>query len=47
LEWDRLYVDLQYTPKVLKLALVKLAFNHIFPFLGMVAWGVGSILLNV
>jgi hypothetical protein len=30
LEWDRLQVDLQYTPKMTKLALVKLTSNHIF-----------------
>jgi hypothetical protein len=29
LEWDKLQVDLQYTPKVPKPALVKLAFSHI------------------
>jgi hypothetical protein len=29
LEWDRLQVDLQYTPEVPKPALVRLASNHI------------------
>jgi hypothetical protein len=47
LEWDRFSVYLQYTPKVLKLALVKLTFNHILQILGMTTWGVGAIFLNV
>jgi len=38
LEWDRFQVDLQYTYEVFRLALVKLASNHILQLLGM--WGV-------
>jgi hypothetical protein len=41
LEWDRLEVDLQYTLEMLKLALVKLAFNHILQLIGMTTWGAG------
>jgi len=33
LEWDRLQVDLQYTPKVPKPALVRLALATFFDFL--------------
>jgi hypothetical protein len=47
LEWDKFQVDLQYTLEVLKPALVRLAFSHIFQFVGMIAWGVGAIPLNV
>jgi hypothetical protein len=47
LEWDKLYGDLQYTPKVPKLALVKLAFSHILWLLDMTTWGVGAMFLNV
>jgi len=47
MEWDRLQVYLQYTHEVPKPALVKLASNHIFRLLGMIAWGVGAILFNV
>jgi hypothetical protein len=47
LEWDRLQVDLQYTPEVLNPTLVKLASDYIFRLLGMIAWGVGAILFNV
>jgi hypothetical protein len=47
LELDRLQSDLQYTPKVLKLALVKLTSNHILWFLSMTTQGVGSIILNM
>ncbi len=47
LEWDMLQVDLQYTPKVFKLAFVRLTFNHILWLLGMTTWGVGAILFNV
>jgi hypothetical protein len=38
---------LRNTPKVPKLALVKLASSHILELLGMTAWGVGSIIFNV
>jgi hypothetical protein len=37
LEWDRLQVYLQYTPEVLKPAIVKLASNHIIWLLNMTA----------
>jgi hypothetical protein len=47
LEWDRLQVDLQYTPKVLKPALVRLVSNHILRLPSMTTWGVGAIPLNV
>jgi hypothetical protein len=47
LEWDRLQVDLQYTLEVLKLGFARLVFSHIFQLLGMTAWGVGAIPLNV
>jgi hypothetical protein len=47
LEWDKLQVDLQYTPKVPKPSLVKLTFSHILRLFGMIIWGVGTILLNV
>jgi hypothetical protein len=47
LEWDRLQVDWQYTFELPKPALVKLIFNHIFPLLGMTAWGVGTMFFNV
>ncbi len=47
LKWDRVQVDSQYTPKVPKLALVRLIFNHILQLLGMATWGVGAIPLNV
>jgi hypothetical protein len=42
LEWDRLHVDLQYTPEVLKPTLVKLASSHIPQFLSMITLGVGA-----
>jgi hypothetical protein len=42
LEWDRLQVDLQYTPKLLKLALVKLVSNHIPRLFGMTTSGCGG-----
>jgi hypothetical protein len=38
---------LQYTFEVPKPTLVKLAFNHILQFLGMIAWGVGAMPLNI
>jgi hypothetical protein len=47
LEWDRLQVDLQYTPELFKPSLVKLASSHIFQLLGMTAWGVGAMPFNV
>ncbi len=47
LEWDKLQVYLQYTHEVPKPTLVKLAFNHIVLFLGMIARGVGAIRFNV
>jgi hypothetical protein len=47
LEWDRLQVDLQYTPEVPKPALVRLTSNHILRLLGMSTLGVGVMLLNV
>ncbi len=47
MEWDRFQVDLQYTHEMLKPTLAKLAFSHIFQLLGMIAWGVGAIPLNV
>jgi hypothetical protein len=47
LEWDRFYIDLQYTHEVLKPTLVRLAFSHIFQLFGMIPWGVGAIPLNV
>jgi hypothetical protein len=47
LEWDRLQVDLQYTPKVPKSTLVKLTSSHILQLLCMIAWDVRAILLNV
>ncbi len=47
LEWDKLQVDLQYTPEVPRPSLVKLDFSHIFRLFGMIIWGVGTILLNV
>ncbi len=43
MEWDRLQVDLQYTPEVPTLRFVKLTSNHIFQLLGMITWGVGTI----
>jgi hypothetical protein len=45
LEWDGLQVDLQYTHEVPKHTFVRLTSSHIF--LGMITWGVGSILLNM
>jgi hypothetical protein len=47
LDWDRLQIDLQYTPKVPKPTIVRLAFNHILWLFDLIAWGVGAILLNV
>jgi hypothetical protein len=47
LEWDKLQNDLQYTPKICKIALVKLISNYILLLLGMTTWGVGSTPLNV
>jgi len=47
LKWDRLWVALWDTPKVTKPTLIKLASSHIFRFLGMITWGVGSIFLNM
>ncbi len=47
LEWDRLQVDLQYTPELPKPALVRLVSSHILPLLSMTAWGVVAMLLNV
>jgi hypothetical protein len=47
LEWDRLQVYLQYTLEVPKPTLVRLTSNHILWFLGMTAWGVGAMPLNV
>jgi hypothetical protein len=47
LEWDKLQVDLQYTLAMPKPAFVRLTFSHILRFLGMTAWNVGSIPLNV
>jgi hypothetical protein len=47
LKWDKVQVYSQYTPKVPKIALVRLAFNHILQLLGMATWGVGAIPLNV
>jgi hypothetical protein len=47
LEWDKLQVHLQYTPKLPKPALVRLTFRHILRFLGMIAWGVGAMPFNV
>jgi len=38
---------LQYTLELFKLALVKLISNHILRLLGMIAWGVGAMPLNV
>jgi hypothetical protein len=42
-----LQVDLEYTLEMLKLALVRLASNHILQLFGMTTWGVGSIPFNV
>jgi hypothetical protein len=47
LEWDRLQVDLQFTPNMPKPTLVKLASSHILRLFGMTTWGVGAILLNM
>jgi hypothetical protein len=47
LKWDRLQVNSQYTPKMPKPALVKLAFSHILRLLSMTTWGVGAMPLNV
>ncbi len=47
MEWDRLQIDLQYTPKVPKFAIVRLVFSHILWLFNMIAWGVGAILFNV
>ncbi len=47
LNLEMLQVVLRYTPKVLKLALVKLASIHILELIDMIVWGVRSILLNV
>jgi hypothetical protein len=47
LEWDRLQGHLQYTPKLLKFALVKLTFSHIIRLLTMTTWGVGAMPFNV
>ncbi len=37
----------QDTPKIPKPAFIKLTFNHILQFIGMIAWGVGSIYFNM
>jgi hypothetical protein len=47
LEWDRLQIDFQYTPKVPKFAFIKLTSNHIHQIFGMITWGCGGIPLNV
>jgi len=47
LKWDKLQVHLQYTPKLLKPALVRLMSNHILRLLSIIAWGVGAMPLNV
>jgi hypothetical protein len=41
MEWDKLQVHLQYTPKLPKPTFVRLTSSHILQFFSMTAWGVG------
>jgi hypothetical protein len=47
LEWDRLQVDLHYTPEVLRPTFVKLTSSHTLQLLGMITRGLGAIPFNV
>jgi hypothetical protein len=47
MEWDKLQVHLQYTPKLPKPTFVRLTSSNILRLLSVTAWGVGAMLFNV